>query len=180
VNLYLDEALVRRLLGLPPSATVRIRASVVEDRGAVASMRALAQALRAGTSDALLREGQLARVVFELSKLADVSHSAPRPSSAMLARARDLLGSSSDRPASIAAIAAELGVGSCHLVRAFSRTYGISPYAYHLSRRVAAAQRMIASGTSVARAAHATGFADQAHLTRHLRRMLGTTPRFLR
>jgi AraC-like DNA-binding protein len=180
VNVYLDEAVVRRLLGLPPSATVGLRGNVLDDRGVVAAMRALAALLRDPDSEPSARECELARFVAELARFADASHPGARPSSAKLARARALLASVSDRPVSVGDIAAEVGVGTAHLVRSFSRAYGISPYAYHLSRRVAAAQRLIAAGTPVAQVARATGFADQAHLTRHVRRLLGATPGALR
>ena len=63
-----------------------------------------------------------------------------------------------------------------HLVRSFTEEFGISPYAYHLNRRLLRAQRMIESGTFVVEAAFATGFTDQAHFTRHFRRFLGITP----
>jgi AraC-like DNA-binding protein len=62
----------------------------------------------------------------------------------------------------------------------FTRTFGISPYAYHLSRRIALAQRGLADGADIAAVALEAGFADQAHLTRHLRRLTGLTPGAMR
>lgn len=69
-----------------------------------------------------------------------------------------------------------LGAHPSHLVRAFSQAYGIAPHRYLTSRRVDLARRLILDGHAVADAAHRAGFHDQAHLTRHFRRVLGTTP----
>ncbi len=63
-----------------------------------------------------------------------------------------------------------------HLVRVFSQTYGIAPHRYVTGRRVDRARRMLLAGRSPAEAAAASGFYDQAHLARHFRRVLGTTP----
>ncbi|MNL57460.1 DNA-binding transcriptional activator FeaR [compost metagenome] len=43
-------------------------------------------------------------------------------------------------------------------------------------RRLEQARRMIATGHSLAGAALETGFADQAHFTRHFKRAYGVTP----
>jgi AraC-like DNA-binding protein len=63
-----------------------------------------------------------------------------------------------------------------HLVRAFSREYGLPPHLYLTGRRVELARRHLLAGLPPAEAAVQAGFYDQSHLTRHFRRMLGTTP----
>jgi AraC-like DNA-binding protein len=63
-----------------------------------------------------------------------------------------------------------------HLVRAFSTTFGIAPHRYVTSRRVDRARRLLLDGRPPAQVATAVGFHDQAHLTRHFKRLLGTTP----
>ncbi|QNO37704.1 AraC family transcriptional regulator [Protaetiibacter sp. SSC-01] len=69
-----------------------------------------------------------------------------------------------------------LGAHPSHLVRVFSQAYGIAPHRYVTGRRVDRARRLLLAGRSPAEAAAASGFHDQAHLTRHFRRVLGTTP----
>lgn len=54
-----------------------------------------------------------------------------------------------------------------HLVRAFSGAYGIPPHQYLTSRRVGRARRLLLDGLPPGEVAVATGFCDQAHLTRH-------------
>lgn len=63
-----------------------------------------------------------------------------------------------------------------HLVRAFSTAYGLPPHQYLTSRRVGRARRLLLDGRSPGEVAAATGFCDQAHLTRHFKRLVGVTP----
>ncbi|MEV7976035.1 AraC family transcriptional regulator [Streptomyces sp. NPDC086519] len=63
-----------------------------------------------------------------------------------------------------------------HLVRAFSGAYGIAPHQYLMSRRVGRARRLLLDGVPPGETATATGFYDQAHLTRHFRKLVGVTP----
>lgn len=76
----------------------------------------------------------------------------------------------------IAEAARILGVHPSHLVRAFSKAYGIAPYRYITGRRVDRARRLLLDGIPASEAAVEAGFHDQSHLTRHFRRVLGTTP----
>jgi AraC-like DNA-binding protein len=64
-----------------------------------------------------------------------------------------------------------------HLVRTFTRTFGLPPHRYLTGRRVEAARRRLLSGEPIADVAVAVGFHDQAHLHRHFTRLVGTTPR---
>ena len=69
-----------------------------------------------------------------------------------------------------------LGAHPSHLVRVFSQAYGIPPHRYVTGRRVDDARRLLLRGRSPAQTAAEAGFHDQAHLTRHFRRVLGTAP----
>ena len=63
-----------------------------------------------------------------------------------------------------------------HLVRAFTREVGLPPHRYLTGRRVDLARRLLLDGQRPAEVATAAGFYDQAHLTRHFSRLLGTSP----
>jgi AraC-like DNA-binding protein len=63
-----------------------------------------------------------------------------------------------------------------HLVRAFSREYGMPPHRYLTGRRVDLARRFLLDGHPTAEVATLAGFYDQSHLNRHFRKMLGVTP----
>jgi len=63
-----------------------------------------------------------------------------------------------------------------HLVRVFSRKFGISPHQYLTSRRVDLARRLLLDGMPPGLAAAEAGFYDQSHLSRHFKHVLGTSP----
>lgn len=63
-----------------------------------------------------------------------------------------------------------------HLVRAFSAAFGMAPHQYLTARRVERARRLLLDGQSPGAVATATGFYDQAHLTRHFRKLVGVPP----
>ena len=64
-----------------------------------------------------------------------------------------------------------------HFSRAFKRSLGLPPMAYVVSRRVERAKFMMATTREQLTAiALACGFADQSHLNRSFRRMMGVSP----
>ncbi len=66
-----------------------------------------------------------------------------------------------------------------HLARLFKRSMGVPPHQYLIQARVRRAHALLSMGTgstSLAEVAAACGFADQSHLTRHYKRVLGVTP----
>lgn len=64
-----------------------------------------------------------------------------------------------------------------HFSRSFRRTFGHSPHAFVVRRRVElAAQYMLQSDTSLSDIALRCGFVDQAHLCKHFRKVTGETP----
>jgi AraC-like DNA-binding protein len=68
------------------------------------------------------------------------------------------------------------GLSPYHLNRSFCRRVGMPPHAYQLQVRIARAKSALRKGSSIARVASATGFADQSHFTRVFKRLVGNTP----
>ena len=91
-------------------------------------------------------------------------------------RLRDLLDARLAEGLSLHVAAAALGAHPTHLVRAFAAEFGLPPHRYLTGRRVDLARRLLLDGQPPAEVAAAVGFYDQAHLTRHFRRLLGVTP----
>ena len=89
---------------------------------------------------------------------------------------RDRLADELLAPPSLADLATDLGMSRYQLLRAFRTAMGIPPYAWLAQYRVNRARCLLESGLRPAEAAGAVGFADQAHLTRWFRRVLGVTP----
>lgn len=89
---------------------------------------------------------------------------------------RQLLDSRLAEQVTLRAAGALLHAHPDHLVRAFTAAFGLPPHRYLTGRRIDAARRLLLAGHLPADVAVAVGFHDQAHLTRHFARLLGTTP----
>ncbi|WNZ11936.1 AraC family transcriptional regulator [Streptomyces sp. 11x1] len=89
---------------------------------------------------------------------------------------RDRLADELVAPPSLADLATDLGLSRYQLLRAFRTTMGMPPYAWLAQHRVARARALLEAGARPAEAAVQVGFADQAHMTRWFRKVLGVTP----
>jgi AraC family transcriptional regulator len=74
-------------------------------------------------------------------------------------------------------LAAIARLSTGHFCRAFTRSFGVAPFAYVAGRRLARAQElMLTSDDPLSQIALACGLCDQSHLTRLFRRHVGTSP----
>jgi AraC-like DNA-binding protein len=89
---------------------------------------------------------------------------------------RDLLAERLAEPPSLAELAAITGLSQFALLRAFRGATGLPPHAYLNQQRVRRARLLLDDGLPAADVAARTGFADQAHLTRHFKRVVGVPP----
>lgn len=82
-----------------------------------------------------------------------------------------------DRPITIRELAATVRLGPSYFQRAFKRSFGISPHAFLLQRRIRRAQTlMLTTDNPLCEIALSAGFSDQSHLTTRFHRAIGTTP----
>jgi AraC-like DNA-binding protein len=159
--------------GLP-----HFREPLLDDPGLAAALRAAHTELSA-CPDPLEAESRFPWLLAALAR----RHSTARPDrdeipgAAYIADAvRDRLADELQDPPSLASLATDLGLSRYQLLRAFRTTMGIPPYAWLAQHRVNRARRLLESGLRPAEVAGLVGFADQAHLTRWFRRVLGVTP----
>lgn len=101
---------------------------------------------------------------------------ADRPGRLLAAEVRRQLDDTFLRPVRICDLAAAQGVAPAVVIRQFRRSFGLSPYAYVISRRVDHARHLLDAGVSPADAAGRAGFYDQPHLNRHFNRLVGMSP----
>ena len=90
--------------------------------------------------------------------------------------ARDAIIADLRRRVTAAELEALTGLDRWTLARQFRRAFGTSPSRFRTLRRLEVARRRIESGEKLSDVAFATGFSDQAHLTRHFKRTYGLTP----
>ncbi|MFD2261469.1 AraC family transcriptional regulator [Lacibacterium aquatile] len=161
-----------RWSGLPGFAGTIIRDPDLFS-GAVALFDAL------GEADRLARESELLSVLTAL--VGRHSHSHPRPSliradNQRLSQVRDRLLSTPEVTFSLDDLASTADLSPYHLLRAFRAAYGQTPHAFQTQARLRMAEAALRSGETIAEVAAASGFADQAHLTRTFKRYRGVTP----
>ena len=77
----------------------------------------------------------------------------------------------------VADLCALIGRSEAHFSRSFRGTFGYSPHAFVIRRRVElAAKHMFQTNMSLSDIAFECGFVDQAHLCKHFRAVAGETP----
>lgn len=105
----------------------------------------------------------------------------PGPPPPWLLESRDRLADEWRNPPSAGTLALAAGVHRVHLVRSFRDHFGCTLRGYVRRHRLAQAAKLLSStDLPLSRVAAESGFADQAHLTRTLRRAIGITPLSLR
>jgi len=73
-------------------------------------------------------------------------------------------------------LARAVGLSPFYLARSFRSQIGMPPSAYRRALRVEAAKKLLRAGEPPVSVAASCGFYDQAHLTRHFKRVTGVTP----
>lgn len=157
------------------------RDAIIEDRQLGEALRLAHRALRHG-EDPLESESRLLSALGTLV----ARHAGPAPPPVFGGRRTDAqriaravaerLSDELTTPPTLAEVAADLELSRYQLLRAFRDAVGMPPYAWLAQHRVTRARTLLEAGHRPAEAAALVGFADQAHLTRWFRRVVGVTP----
>jgi AraC-like DNA-binding protein len=155
--------------------TPHFRTPVIDDAPLAAELRRAHLALADG-GDRLAAESRWIDAVATLVR----RHGGPvdrpkvvgRIAAVTMARLADDLAD----PPSLHEIATDLGLSRFQVVRGFRDAVGMPPYAWLAQYRVSRARALLEAGQRPAQVAARVGFADQAHLTRWFRRVVGVTP----
>ncbi|MFD7565999.1 AraC family ligand binding domain-containing protein [Streptomyces tendae] len=159
-------------------ALPHFREPVIDDPELASALRAAHTDL-ARCPDPLEAESRLPWLLTALARRHSTARAADDtvPGADGVARVvRDRLADELLAPPSLAALATDLGLSRYQLLRAFRTATGMPPYAWLAQHRVARARGLLDAGLRPAEVAALVGFADQAHLTRWFRRVLGVTP----
>jgi AraC-like DNA-binding protein len=101
---------------------------------------------------------------------------AARKESDVVNRLRDFLVESYQENVSLNRLSEIARMSPFHLNRIFCLQVGMPPHAFQTQVRVLKAKKLLREGYPVSTVASATGFADQSHLTRHFKQLVGITP----
>ena len=90
--------------------------------------------------------------------------------------AREYLEDNLGRSLPLEELASLANLSPYHLARVFRDEVGMPPHAYQTQARLGRARSLLLRGWPPARVAQETGFADQSHLIRRFKRLVGVTP----
>jgi AraC family transcriptional regulator len=144
--------------------------------------------LRDGTGESRIFAETVAQMVAaQLVRAHSSSTRAPRRSAPdgladwRLQRLADLIEENLDGDLSLDAMAAEVGLSSLYLIRAFKHAFGEPPHRYVVRRRIERAKDLLrTTDMPVAQVAFAVGFSSQSHLSDWFQRVVGVSPALYR
>jgi AraC-like DNA-binding protein len=172
----LVERVAAEVVGRAGIGTPFFPAPVVHDPNGVALFTAAHRLLEEGGDPLLADELLLRAFAHCLVRHARIVPAPAGREKGSVARVKALLGARHAEELTLAELAAEAGLSRHHLIRAFRRETGHTPHAYLVDRRIDAAKHLLRRGETPADVAAATGFCDQAHLTRAFKARIGVTP----
>lgn len=144
------------------------------------SARMLRSAHRAAEHGDRLAASSLLRIalaaVLRRNAVPEPAQARPPRSRPAVRMARELLAERLTDPPGLDELAAVAGMSPFALLRAFRADTGLPPHAYLNQLRLGLARRLIDRSVPLAEVAVRAGFADQAHLTRHFKRVVGVPP----
>ena len=180
--LYPSPDLMRAIMAEFPGgkpAVPEFRSDVVRDREVAARLRRFHQLSESAEASMLEREAHLAEALALLVGRHAAPPQAPRsPGQERTAvrLSREYLEEHADQNVSLEALARFAGLSAFHLCRVFHETVGMPPHAYQTQVRVRRAKSLLEAGLPITVVAAEAGFYDQAHFTRHFKRIVGLTP----
>jgi AraC-like DNA-binding protein len=122
--------------------------------------------------DRLSLEVALAEAIAALALISDAHPGHSRPVRRVKEYLRERLGDS----ITLDDLADYADLDKFHLCRAFRAQVGMPPHRYLTHLRIARAKELLLRGVRASDVAPLVGLYDQAQLTRHFRRLVGTTP----
>jgi len=164
---------------LPASDVARVRderravviAQLETNDERAAPFHRLINAVCAG-GDRLSLDVALVEAINALALISDVDHGHSRP----VRRAMEYLRARMGDSITLDHLADYADLDKFHLCRAFRAQIGMPPHTYLTHLRIARAKELLVRGVRASDVAPLVGLYDQAQLTRHFRRLVGTTP----
>jgi AraC-like DNA-binding protein len=165
-----------KLLGATPR--VLFPSPTIDDAGLAADLLELHRRTENGGS-ALDRQSRIVALAAQLLIRHADTHFVPpsgtrEPGAVRIAR--EYLDQNLSSKVTLDMLAGLTGITPFRLLRAFQQAVGITPHSYQVHVRIRAAHAMIRRSEPLVDIATATGFADQAHMTRVFKDIMGATP----
>lgn len=142
----------------------------------------MAEVARGGAQGNLYAESLATTLVLHLlrtSSTLSAIHALPARAftQSQLAKVKDYINDRLDQPIRLAELAEVVALSSTYFSRLFKQSMGVAPYQYVIQCRVERANLLLRQGDlTLTEVARAVGFADQSHLARHFKRIMGVSP----
>lgn len=177
--LYPSVPLIEQIAGeLKSNSFPYFKIPVVSDRASVKELAVLHRVLETA-ADKLQKESRLVEVL----SLILTRYGGIKPRSLQshqehqaIALIKEFLHDQYGENISLKQLAELTSLNRSYLIRVFRQAVGMPPYTYLNQVRVEKAKELLSQGMTVAETAIAVGMADQSHLNRHFRRIVGVTP----
>jgi AraC-like DNA-binding protein len=150
---------------------VRIHSHLEAGDARGAAFHRLHDAIKAG-ADRLALEVAVIEATLAFAAIQGAKCEQTRAVRRALEHLRDRL----DAEVTLDGLADHAGIDKFHLCRAFRAQVGLPPHAYLTQLRIMRAKELLAAGVKPSEVAPRVGLYDQSQLTRHFRRIVGTTP----
>jgi len=171
------DVLRRASESLGVQGAVHLKVSQTDHPVLQASFRGLLTGVRQA-DDSTLIEQHFLDSTLQLLELCGERRPPSRPPGThpAMSRVRARLHDEFTETLSLERLAEEVGLSKFHVARCFKEATGVPPHQYQKLLRLQSARRHIERGLCVREAAAASGFADEAHLSRSFRDWLGVSP----
>ncbi len=180
--LYPGSDLMREIMAEFPGDSLTMPefgTDVVRDREVAARLRRFHRLSELPGSSLLEREAYLAATLVLLVSRYAAPRQAPRSPGRerrAIRLSREYLEEHAEENVTLQALARFAGLSAFHLCRVFRDSVGMPPHSYQTQVRVRRAKSLLRAGLPITQVAAEAGFYDQAHLTRHFKRIVGLTP----
>lgn len=180
VDIDPDDVEIVPLLGVQATRIEQIGLSLKAEveAGNLLGGKLYAESLATALAITLIRDhSSLGR---KAARRATVEHAGGLPPRA-LKDVIDYIGDNLGNDLTLVEIARTAHMSPYHFSRLFKRSTGLTPHRYVIERRVQRASELLSGSTlPISEIALLCGFANQSHLNRHFKRLLGLSPRALR
>lgn len=127
-------------------------------------------------ADCLQKQDAALNFMIDVQQTLGSAGAIPVRASAGVAQAAEFIRDNCTRSLKLEEICAAGNLSASYLIRAFKTVYGLSPHAYLTNCRIEFTRRQLRRGRSLAEAALAAGFCDQAHMQRSFKKFVAATP----
>lgn len=152
--------------------------AVIKDRHLALKIKQLHVLLERSTSP-LERQEQYYEVMGELIRTQARNSPAlkkPGRERRAIQQALEMINDTISENISLETLSRQAGLSPFYFTRIFRQYTGLPPHAYRKQQRILLAKQLLRKRMPISQVAVEAGFADQSHLTRHFKQIVGITP----